>query len=100
MTTTPAKTGGATGHIVQVIGPVVDLEFPPEQLPDLMNAVHVALPDGGFYAIGTMARPDAFGGTTYSTVGIARLKANGALDPSFARIASRSVATSLPRRTP
>src|SRR4051794_15718509 len=44
---TPAGAkGGATGHVVQVIGPVVDLEFPPEQLPDIMNAVHVPLDDG------------------------------------------------------
>ena len=43
----PAGTRiGATGHVVQVIGPVVDLEFPPEQLPDIMNAVHVPLDDG------------------------------------------------------
>jgi len=31
----------ASGKIVQVIGPVVDLEFPPEQLPALYNAVAI-----------------------------------------------------------
>ena len=29
------------GHVVQVIGPVVDVEFPPGQLPDLLNALNV-----------------------------------------------------------
>ena len=35
--TAPATT--ATGTIVQVIGPVIDVEFPPEQLPELYNAL-------------------------------------------------------------
>jgi len=29
----------AKGKVVQVIGPVVDVEFPPDQLPDIYNAV-------------------------------------------------------------
>ena len=28
-----------TGHVIQVIGPVVDVEFLPEQLPAIYNAV-------------------------------------------------------------
>ncbi len=31
----------ATGKVVQVIGPVVDVEFPPEQLPEILNAVEI-----------------------------------------------------------
>ncbi len=31
----------ATGKITQVIGPTVDIEFPPESLPDLLNALHI-----------------------------------------------------------
>jgi F-type H+/Na+-transporting ATPase subunit beta len=34
---------GATGRVVQVIGPVVDVEFPPDQLPDIYNAVEIPL---------------------------------------------------------
>lgn len=30
-----------TGKIVQVIGPVIDIEFPPEQLPAIYNAVRI-----------------------------------------------------------
>ena len=39
------------GRVVQVIGPVVDLEFPPEQLPDIMNAVNVPLDDGSILVL-------------------------------------------------
>ena len=35
-----AKTGG-TGRISRVIGPVVDVEFPPDALPEIYNALHV-----------------------------------------------------------
>ena len=34
------------GKIVQVIGPVVDVEFPGGHLPAILNAVHVTDPDG------------------------------------------------------
>ncbi|MGC4105455.1 MAG: F0F1 ATP synthase subunit beta [Thermomicrobiales bacterium] len=40
------KTGGATGKIVQVTGVVVDIEFPPDQLPEIYNAIETTLPDG------------------------------------------------------
>ncbi|NIN68280.1 MAG: F0F1 ATP synthase subunit beta [Anaerolineae bacterium] len=30
-----------TGRVVQVIGPVVDVEFPPEQLPEIYDAVEI-----------------------------------------------------------
>ena len=32
---------GTKGRIVQVIGPVVDIEFPPERLPEIYNAVEI-----------------------------------------------------------
>src|ERR1700682_6529117 len=32
----------ATGHVVQVIGPVVDIEFPPGELPSIYNAVKIS----------------------------------------------------------
>ncbi|HIO56519.1 MAG TPA: F0F1 ATP synthase subunit beta, partial [Candidatus Marinimicrobia bacterium] len=31
----------ATGQIVQIIGPVVDVAFPPEELPGIMNALEI-----------------------------------------------------------
>ncbi|MGI8682310.1 MAG: F0F1 ATP synthase subunit beta [Mycobacteriales bacterium] len=33
--------GGTKGRVVRVIGPVVDVEFAPDQLPELHNALHV-----------------------------------------------------------
>jgi F-type H+-transporting ATPase subunit beta len=41
-----AATTGATGRIVQVLGPVVDIEFPPDQLPEIYNSVEVTRDDG------------------------------------------------------
>jgi F-type H+-transporting ATPase subunit beta len=38
---------GTKGRIAQVIGPVVDLEFPPDALPDIFNAVEIQTDDGG-----------------------------------------------------
>ena len=31
----------ATGKIVQVVGPVVDIKFPPDSLPAIYNAIHI-----------------------------------------------------------
>jgi F-type H+-transporting ATPase subunit beta len=36
-----------TGRVVRVIGPVVDVEFPRGQVPDLLNALHVRVTEGG-----------------------------------------------------
>ncbi|MGH2561072.1 MAG: hypothetical protein ACRDJH_18555, partial [Thermomicrobiales bacterium] len=36
-------TTGATGKIAQVLGPVVDVEFPPDQLPEIYNAIEIKM---------------------------------------------------------
>jgi F-type H+-transporting ATPase subunit beta len=36
------NNGGGTGRVVQVIGVVVDVEFDPEQMPELYNALRIA----------------------------------------------------------
>ena len=49
MTATEENTAGqdgaaqqrGTGRVVRVIGPVVDVEFPAEQIPGIYNALHV-----------------------------------------------------------
>ncbi|MDO5722893.1 MAG: F0F1 ATP synthase subunit beta [Flaviflexus sp.] len=38
-TTTETETSQGTGRIVRVIGAIVDVEFPPDQLPELNNAL-------------------------------------------------------------
>lgn len=35
------NTQNNTGKVVQVIGPVVDVEFPEEKLPELNNAIKI-----------------------------------------------------------
>ncbi|MDQ4075242.1 MAG: F0F1 ATP synthase subunit beta [Chloroflexota bacterium] len=37
---------GTTGKVRQVIGPVVDVEFPPEAVPEIYNALEIQMPDG------------------------------------------------------
>ncbi len=41
-----STTSGAAGKVVQVIGPVLDIEFPAEHLPEILNAVNVRNDDG------------------------------------------------------
>jgi len=37
---------GTVGKVVQVIGPVVDAEFPPDELPEMYNALEIERDDG------------------------------------------------------
>jgi F-type H+-transporting ATPase subunit beta len=41
VTTTSTTKTGATGRVVQVIGPVLDIEFPSDALPEILNAIEV-----------------------------------------------------------
>jgi F-type H+-transporting ATPase subunit beta len=47
MTATISSTATATGRVVRVIGPVVDVEFARDQIPALFNALHVTVALGG-----------------------------------------------------
>jgi F-type H+-transporting ATPase subunit beta len=38
---TPATTGSTQGRVIQITGPVVDIEFPAGQLPSIYNAVAI-----------------------------------------------------------
>ena len=33
------------GIIHQIIGPVIDVKFEPEELPELLNAIHIKMDD-------------------------------------------------------
>ena len=37
----------AVGRIVKVAGPVVDVEFPPDSLPEILNAIEIFFTLGG-----------------------------------------------------
>ncbi|HYU28598.1 MAG TPA: F0F1 ATP synthase subunit beta [Gemmatimonadales bacterium] len=50
MATKTSEQKRSVGKIVQVIGPVIDVEFEPEQLPELYNAVTVKLDSGQLVA--------------------------------------------------
>src|SRR4051794_22761634 len=43
--TTPKQ--GGTGRVARVIGPVVDVEFAPDEMPEIYNALHVDRTLGG-----------------------------------------------------
>ncbi|MFE2260659.1 F0F1 ATP synthase subunit beta [Streptomyces griseosporeus] len=43
--TTTAETATATGRVARVIGPVVDVEFPVDAIPEIYNALHVEVAD-------------------------------------------------------
>ncbi|MFF8946409.1 F0F1 ATP synthase subunit beta [Streptomyces sp. NPDC014864] len=43
--TTTVETAAATGRVARVIGPVVDVEFPVDAMPDIYNALHVDVAD-------------------------------------------------------
>ena len=34
----------ATGKVIQITGPVIDVEFPPGSLPDIYNALEIQRP--------------------------------------------------------
>jgi len=58
----PAKGSGATGTVVQVTGPVVDIEFPARALPSIYNAVRiVSTASPGVEAIDVVAEARAGG---------------------------------------
>jgi F-type H+-transporting ATPase subunit beta len=39
--------GGGVGKVVQIIGTVIDIEFPPDQIPDLYNAIEIHVQGAG-----------------------------------------------------
>lgn len=39
--TASAATQGSIGHIVRIVGPVVDVEFAPDHMPAIYNALTV-----------------------------------------------------------
>ena len=50
MTMTEASTGLKEGRVVGIAGPVIDVEFPPNSLPELNSAVQFEIELEGDYA--------------------------------------------------
>src|ERR687892_578850 len=49
------KASGATGTILQITGPVVDVEFPADRLPEIYNALEVTRDDGSILTLETQS---------------------------------------------
>jgi F-type H+/Na+-transporting ATPase subunit beta len=49
------KAGGATGTILQITGPVVDVQFPADMLPEIYNALEVTRDDGSILTLETQS---------------------------------------------
>src|ERR671912_2068242 len=45
------QAGGATGTILQITGPVVDVQFPADTLPEIYNALQVTRDDGSILTL-------------------------------------------------
>src|SRR3712207_9425178 len=43
----------ATGKVLQITGPVVDVEFPSDQLPEIYNAIEIKRDDGSTLVLET-----------------------------------------------
>ena len=43
------------GEILQITGPVVDVQFPPDMLPEIYNALHVTKEDGSIRTLETQS---------------------------------------------
>src|SRR5215467_3829152 len=46
-TATGGSVGAGTGRVARIIGPVVDVEFATEEMPEIYNALHVDVTLGG-----------------------------------------------------
>jgi F-type H+-transporting ATPase subunit beta len=51
---TSAPQAGGHGRVARVIGPVVDVEFPPDAMPEIYNALHVERTLGGATSVLTL----------------------------------------------
>jgi F-type H+-transporting ATPase subunit beta len=49
------QAGGATGTILQITGPVVDVQFPADALPEIYTALEVTRDDGGILTLETQS---------------------------------------------
>ena len=50
-----SQPGGATGTILQITGPVVDVQFPADMLPEIYNALEVTRDDGSILTLETQS---------------------------------------------
>jgi F-type H+-transporting ATPase subunit beta len=68
-TYTPAAEGGI-GRVARVIGPVVDVEFAPDEMPELFNALHVEATIGGDTRVITLEVAGHIGDNTVRAISL------------------------------
>ena len=49
------RQDGASGTILQITGPVVDVQFPPDRLPEIYNALEITRDDGSILTLETQS---------------------------------------------
>src|SRR4030067_531614 len=65
-----AENGRAKGRVVRVIGPVVDVEFPPAQLPEINTALKVDITFEGQTTTVTCEVAQHIGDSTVRTIAL------------------------------
>ncbi|MDR7301137.1 F0F1 ATP synthase subunit beta [Haloactinomyces albus] len=70
MTATATSTATGTGRVVRVLGPVVDVEFPRDQVPDLNNALTVEITAKGMANTVTLEVAQHLGDNVVRTIGM------------------------------
>ena len=68
MTATATSTATGTGRVVRVLGPVVDVEFPRDQVPDLNNALTVDITAEGMAKTLTLEVAQHLGDSVVRTI--------------------------------
>ncbi|MFI0470456.1 F0F1 ATP synthase subunit beta [Saccharopolyspora sp. NPDC003752] len=68
MTATATSTATGTGRVVRVLGPVVDVEFPRDQVPDLYNALSVDITAEGMAKTLTLEVAQHLGDSVVRTI--------------------------------
>jgi len=65
-----AENGQAKGRVVRVIGPVVDVEFPPAELPEINTALRIEVELGGEHRSITCEVAQHIGDSTVRTIAL------------------------------
>ncbi|MGP4020527.1 F0F1 ATP synthase subunit beta [Saccharopolyspora sp. 5N708] len=68
MTATATSTATGTGRVVRVLGPVVDVEFPRDQVPDLFNALSAEITAEGMAKTLTLEVAQHLGDSVVRTI--------------------------------
>ncbi len=90
----------ATGRVLQITGPVVDVEFPPDQLPEIYNAIEIGLDGTGDGSRGGEGQGDGTGTGVRSDGGRLILEVQNHLGNDAVRAVAMSSTDGLRRGMP